>query len=101
MPKVSEVCTHVRSKNAGPFWITLDLWFPDASTYARYADAPQFKGPAIGALYDVDAAMVKTFAVPDLHVIKISYPRRRPQGGPVERDMHGGQQFVRLLDVEL
>ena len=45
MPKVSEVCTHVRSKNAGPFWITLDLWFPDASTYARYADAPQFKEP--------------------------------------------------------
>jgi hypothetical protein len=34
-------------------------------------------------------------------VVKISYPRARPQGGACERDMHGGQQYVRLLDVEL
>jgi hypothetical protein len=34
-------------------------------------------------------------------MIKISYPRAAPQGGMVERDMHSGQQYVRLLDVEL
>jgi Domain of unknown function (DUF4387) len=101
MPKVSQVCRHVRSKNAGPFWITLDLSFPDRESFDRYADASALKPPAIAALFDVDATLVKQFLVPELAVMKISYPRRRPQGGAMERDMHGGQQYVRLLDVEL
>ena len=101
MPKVSDVCRHVRSKNAGPFWITLDLSFRDAATYERHVDAPALQPAAIARLYDVDAALVKRFPIPDLAVLKISYPRRRPQGGPMERDMHGGQQYVRLLDIDL
>jgi hypothetical protein len=34
-------------------------------------------------------------------MIKISYPRPKPQGWAGERDMHGGQQFARLLDIEM
>ena len=101
MPKVSEVCRHVRSKNAGPFWITLDLSFPDRETFDRHADAAALQPAAIAALFDVDAGLVKRFPVPDLLVLKISYPRRHAQGGAMERDMHGGQQYVRLLDAEL
>lgn len=101
MPKLSEVCRHVRSKNAGPFWITLDLSFPDRETFDRYAEASVLQPTAIGALFGVDPKQVKLFRVPDLSVIKISYPRRSPQGGTMERDMHGGQQYIRLLDVEL
>lgn len=101
MPKVSEVCRHVRSKNAGPFWITVDLSFPDRETFDRYAHDAVFQPAAIAALFDVDPEQIKCFPVPDLAVLKISYPRRRPQGGALERDMHGGQQYVRLLDVEL
>ena len=101
MPKVSEVCQHVRSKNAGPFWITLDLSFPDRESFDRHAHSPALKPQAIAALFDVDAAMVKQFLVEDLAIVKISYPRKHPQGGAMERDMHGGQQYVRLLDVDL
>ena len=98
---VASVCRHVRSKNAGPFWITLDLSFADQAAFDRHAFAPQLQPAAIGALFDVDPAQVKHFAVPDLRVVKISYPRRHAQGGALERDMHGGQQYVRLLDVVL
>ncbi|MGJ7506224.1 DUF4387 domain-containing protein [Variovorax sp. GT1P44] len=101
MPKLSEVCRHVRSKNAGPFWITVDLSFPDRETFDRYAEAVALRPASIGALFDVDPTQVKRFLVPDLSVVKISYPRRHPQGGALERDMHGGQQYIRLLDVEL
>jgi hypothetical protein len=34
-------------------------------------------------------------------MIKFSYPRAHAQGWRGERDMHSGQQFARLLDVEL
>lgn len=101
MPKVSEVCRHVRSKNAGPFWITVDLSFPDRESFERYAGAQALQPAAIGALFDVDGSQVKCFQIADLSVVKISYLRRRPQGGALERDMHGGQQYIRLLDVEL
>ncbi len=101
MPKVSDVCSHVRSKNAGPFWITLDLWFADAAAFERHAGATALQPQAIARLYGVEPELVKHFALPDLRVVKISYPRARPQGGAIERDMHGGQQYVRLLDVEL
>lgn len=101
MPKVSQACRYVRSKNAGPFWITLDLSFADQEMFDRHADSSALQADAIGELFDVDASMVKRFPVPSLLVLKISYPRKRPQGGPMERDMHGGQQYIRLLDVEL
>lgn len=101
MPKLSEVCRYIRSKNAGPFWITVDISFPDRDSFDRYADSPFLQAPAIGALFMVDSTQVKCFKVPDLAVVKISYPRARPQGGTIERDMHGGQQYIRLLDVEL
>jgi hypothetical protein len=99
MPKVRDVCHHVRSKNAGPFWVTVDLFFDGRENFLKYRHA--IGAEAVAALYDVDAGMVKCVPVENLNVVKISYPRSSAQGGIVERDMHCGQQFVRLLDVEL
>ena len=101
MPKIADVCSHVRSKNAGPFWITLDLFFADEESFVRYSDAPALGAKAVAELYGIDAAQMKRFSVPSLLVVKLSYPRSMPQGGAIERDMHGGQQYARLLDIEL
>ena len=101
MAKVGEVCRHVRSKNAGPFWITVDLFFATPADFARYHDAPALQPPAVAAVFGVDPTQIKRFAIPELNVLKLSYPRAKPQGWAAERDMHGGQQYVRLLDVEL
>jgi len=101
MPSVNDVCRHVRSKNSGPFWVTIDLFFDGPETFERYANDPALGPDTIARLYGADPAQVKRFAVPSLHIVKISYPRATPQGGMIERDLHSGQQFVRLLDVEL
>lgn len=101
MPKLREVCRHVRSKNAGPYWITVDLFFADRGAFDAHADSPAIGTAAVGELLGVDGARIKRFKISDLNVVKLSYPRVHPQGGAVERDMHGGQQYVRLLDVEL
>ena len=101
MAKLKEVCRYVRSKNAGPFWVTVDLFFDSAESYARYCNHPAIGREAVATLYGVDASAVKRFTVDTLKVVKISYPRSQPQGGMIERDMHSGQQFVRLLDAEL
>ena len=56
---------------------------------------------AVARIYGVDPAQVRRYPVDSLQVLKISYPRVTPQGGAHERDMHGGQQYVRLLDADL
>jgi hypothetical protein len=101
MPRLRDVCRHVRSKNAGPYWITVDVFFRDREAFDRYADVPALTASAIAALFETDKVSVKRFVVPELAVLKLSFPRGAPQGGVVERDMHGGQQYVRLLDIEV
>jgi hypothetical protein len=101
MPRLRDVCRYVRSKNAGPFWITVDLFFDGPGSYARHADDPAIGVAAVAQLYGVDAGQVKRFKVDALNVVKLSFPRLKPQGGALERDMHGGQQFVPLLELDL
>lgn len=101
MPELADVCRHVRSKNAGPFWITVDLFFKGPEEYRRWVDSPALRADAIADAFDVPESSVKRFPVPSLQVLKLSFPRKVPQGGHFERDMHGGQQYVRLLRVEL
>ncbi|KQY93421.1 hypothetical protein ASD21_11750 [Caulobacter sp. Root1455] len=101
MATVGDVCRHVRSKNAGPYWVTFDLFFDGAENFAKYSQSPALGPDLLHRLFGADPAQVKRFSVPSLNVVKISYARTTPQGGEVERDMHRGQQFVRLLDVQL
>jgi hypothetical protein len=99
--KLREVCRHVRSKNAGPFWVTVDICFDSRESFDRYCKSEALSARAFAAAFGVDATMVKRFVVKELNVLKVSYPRESAQGGVVERDMHRGQQYVRLLDLEL
>jgi len=101
MPTIKDVCLHLRSKAAGPFWVTLDLFFDGPENFAKYSESPALSLERVAALYGADAKLVKRFSVASLNVVKISYPRTSPQGGMVERDMHCGQQYVRLLGIEL
>lgn len=101
MATVKQVCRHVRSKNAGPFWVTIDLFFDGPDSYRRYAGSPVLGPELMHRLYGADPRLVRKYPVPKLHMVKISYARTNVQGGEVERDMHCGQQYVRLLNIEL
>lgn len=100
MPKLREV-SHIRSKNAGPFWITVDIFFATPEAYRAYKDSEALGGASFARLFGADPGLVRRFQVDRLLTVKISYPRPKPQGWHGERDMHGGQQFVRLLDLDL
>lgn len=100
MPKIAEICRHVRSKNAGPFWVTIDLFFDD-DRYRTYRDSPTLNGELFGRLYGTTPGLVKRTPMDGLRMIKFSFPRPNPQGWKHERDMHAGQQFARLLDVDI
>lgn len=101
MPKLREVCRTVRSKVAGPFWVTTDLFFDSKESYERYVQSPAISADRVAKIYGVDPEKVMHFPVPDLNMLKISYPRPTGQGGVEERDLHSGQQYTYMLNIEL
>jgi hypothetical protein len=98
---LGELATQVRSKNAGPFWLTMDVFFADADDCARASRSPLTDPATIGRLYGLDPGQVKVFVLADLLAIKISVPRPVVQGSLQDRDMHAGQQYVPLLGIEV
>jgi hypothetical protein len=98
---VGAIAELVRSKNAGPFWQTLDIFLTDDDAFRTVADSPRLNERAVAALYGVDAETVTIYRLPSIRVVKISFPRPHPQGGVRDRDMHAGQQHVPLAQLEL
>jgi Domain of unknown function (DUF4387) len=93
---LGDLAVEVRSKNAGPFWMTLEAFMPDEETY-RIADA-LITEQLISELYRVAATSVQIFRMPELHVVKASFPRPVVQGSLHDRDMHAGQHHVPLAN---
>lgn len=100
-PTFGELAHLVRSKNAGPFWQTLDVFLDDDASYEAVAGAPALDPVVIGPLYGVDPATVRIFRLPSIRIVKVSFPRRAAQGGIADRDMHAGQQHVPLARLRL
>lgn len=96
---LDELALEVRCKNAGPFWMTLDVFLPDDAAY-RIADA-LITPAVIAELYHVAAQSLQIFRIPQLKVVKVSFPRPLPQGSLHDRDMHAGQHHVPLASLPL
>lgn len=101
MARIQDICRHIRTKNAGPFWITADLFFQDEETYRTYRNSPKIGPELFKELFGADPRWTKRIPVDHLRMIKISFVRPHPQGWKHERDMHSGQLFSRLLNVEI
>ncbi len=98
---LGELADQVRSKNAGPFWITLDIFFADENRYRLVARSGALSKQAIGHLYGVDPETVKYFELPNVLALKISFPRFVTAGSFEDRDLHAGQQHVPLLGLPI
>ncbi len=81
----------IRSKSAGPFWLTFDIFCADAETFEKLSVAPILAASSMAAMFHSDPAQVRTFHLVPLNVIKISLPRPVVQGSVDDRDMHGAQ----------
>jgi hypothetical protein len=101
MTTLADLSTEVRSKNAGPFWVTMELFLRDAEAYTIAADESFLNEEVVAALYAVEAGAVQLFRIPSLNVVKISFPRPLSQGSLRDRDMHAGQHHVPLARMQV
>ncbi|WP_306214504.1 DUF4387 domain-containing protein [Actinoplanes sp. RD1] len=93
---IADLAVEVRSKNAGPFWTTMELFMRDGAGFeaVAFVDAE-----LIARLYGIAADTVQIFRIPALNVVKISFPRPVVQGSLTDRDMHAGQHHVPLASL--
>jgi hypothetical protein len=99
--KLAECASLIRSKNAGPFALTFDVMFSSASAYERVKRSAVLSAERFAEIYDVPVADVQAFECDQALALKFSIPRPHVQGDFGDGDMHGGQQYAPLLDIEV
>ena len=95
--KVGDRVKKIRSKNAGPFWITVDVFCGNAKVYHEMCE--QLHNKQISQLYRIEENSLQRFELPELFVLKFSFPRGTVQGDRFDRDMHGAQMSVLLEEL--
>jgi hypothetical protein len=93
---LGDLALEVRSKNAGPFWVTMELFMRDADGYGIAADESFLNERTVAELYGVDETEIQMFRIPTLNVVKVSFPRPVSQASLRDRDIHSGQHHVPL-----
>lgn len=96
---VADLACLVRSKNAGPFWLTIDVMFDSAEAYRRALASDLVVAEALAARLNCDAAALVITALEPALAIKVSLPREVSAGSPWDSDVLGGQQYAALLDL--
>ena len=98
MCTLGEKVSRIRSKNAGPFWITIDIFCGKKEVYEDVR--MKLDNSKIANLLRVKGQDLKRFDIEQLNVIKFSFPREIPQGHILDRDMHGAQIAVLLSEMD-
>lgn len=107
----------VRSKNSGPYEITLDVMFSDPLIYNQIKTSNVLTAEKIASLYDISVEDIVWcgFFDPAL-AFKATIPRRArfssnagrgsssfvvSSGGPWESDVHGSQKYLPLMNLQI
>ena len=98
MTKLVNIVRKIRSKNAGPFWLTIDIFCDDESRFSFVRD--HLQTARVAALFKTDESLIRRFDIPQLLVIKISLPRPQIQGTVTDTDIHGASFAVLLEELE-
>ena len=99
MASLSEIAKRIRSKNAGPYWVTIDVFFENENDYQFVSD--QLQSAKVAYVLKVNQADLSRFDLPQISVIKFSFPRKVVQGSRFDRDMHGAQYANLLNEIEI
>ncbi|HSV93843.1 MAG TPA: DUF4387 domain-containing protein [Desulfobacterales bacterium] len=90
----------VRSKNSGPYELTLDVMFKDKAAFDRARAAGVFTPALVARLYGVaetDVLGVTWFE--PATAVKMTLRRRLASGSPGDTDIYGAQQHAPLLSL--
>ena len=101
MARIGDLALVCKSKNAGPFEVTIDAVFADRETFDKVKASGVLCPALFARLYNVHPDEV-VFTVYDAGLaFKATLPRLVPAGDIGDSDMYGAQQHAPLLDVDV
>ena len=99
---IREVAQVVRSKNAGPFRLTLDILFKERAVYEQVKRRGEITAETIAALYRLPPDKVTDFVWFDPgKALKATLVRPVGSGSPRDSDIYGAQQHAPLLGITI
>lgn len=99
MKKLIDYTKILRSKNAGPLFITFDLIFNNNKDMQYVFE--NLKKADIAKAYDVSESEIEIIAYGVVNSIKITFPRKCISGSIKDIDIYGCQQHMLLAAIVL
>ena len=97
-----ELASIIRSKNSGPYELTLDVFFKTPAIYAKVKRQGQISRKLIQRLYHVSAKQVLDIIYFDpVRAVKVTIARPIPSGAIDDSDVYGAQQHMPLVDARI
>ena len=101
MALIKDLAKVCKSKNAGPFELTVDVVFGDAGTFRRVQATGVLCAGLFARLYNVSEQHVLFTPYDAAFAFKATFPRLVAAGDFGDTDVYGCQQHAPLLDVDL
>ena len=96
---LKDIANVIRSKNAGPFELTLDVLLKDADMFEKLKAADIINKKMIAELYQIpETDVISIVYFPNAKAIKATIVRPLPSGALGERDVYGAQQHAPLVN---
>jgi hypothetical protein len=102
MAKLIDLAKVLRSKNSGPFQITLDVLFDRKEYYDRVKASGVFTRANIARLYSLEEKDITDLVFFDKAMgVKVTFNRKISSGTAGDRDVYGAQQHAPLMEIEV
>lgn len=102
MAKLGDIAKVLRSKNSGPFEITLDCLFDNPDDYECLKQSNVITKEKIASLYQIREDQIHHLVFFDQALgFKITIAREVSSGSAGDRDVYGAQQHAPLMNLEV
>ena len=96
---LKDIANVIRSKNAGPYELTLDVLLKDKDVFEKLQQADIINKQTIAELYRIPVEDVLSIVwFPNALAVKATIVRPLPSGAMGERDVYGAQQHAPLVN---
>ena len=98
---LKDIASVIRSKNAGPYELTLDIILKEREMFDKLKAADIINAEVIARLYKIPVEDVLSIVYfPNALAIKATIVRPLASGNMGERDVYGAQQHAPLVNFE-
>lgn len=99
MKRLIDYTKFLRSKNAGPLFITFDLIFESEKNFDFVLE--NLTKEQIAKAYEVNEEKIEIIPYKIVNSIKITFPRKNVSGSKEDTDIYGCQQHMPLANIQL